>query len=107
MVMPPGLLEDGIRVVSMRGWPLTGSGKSGTPCSRMHRANLTAADSCAEFSFALKVPGGCRVLHAATAFIHTALLTLIPYDGNAPDAFGSGKSLTPLTRMHSENFTAF
>jgi hypothetical protein len=26
---------------------------------------------------------------------------------NAPDASGSGKSLTPFSRMHSENFTAF
>src|ERR1700704_1270422 len=91
----------------MRGWPLTGSGKSGTPFSRMHCANLMAADSCAGVSFALRVPGGCRALHAATAFIHIALLTLIPYDGNSPDAFGSGKSLTPLLRMHAENFAAF
>jgi hypothetical protein len=26
---------------------------------------------------------------------------------NAPDAFGSGNSLTPFSRMHSENLTAF
>jgi hypothetical protein len=25
---------------------------------------------------------------------------------NAPDASGSGNALTPLARMHSENFTA-
>ena len=86
---------------------MTGSGKSGTPCVRTHCANLSAADSCAGVSFALKVPGGCRDLHAATAFVHTAGVTLTPYDGNSPDAFGSGKSLTPLARRHSENFTAF
>ena len=73
----------------------------------MHWANSRAADSCAGVSLALNVPGGCRALHAATAFLHTAGLTLTPYDGNSPDAFGSGKSLTPLARMHSENFTAF
>src|SRR5436190_16564986 len=73
----------------------------------MHWANLRAADSCAGVSFALKVPGGSRALHAATAVFHTAGVTLIPYEGNSPDAFGSGKSLTPLARMHSESFTAF
>jgi len=26
---------------------------------------------------------------------------------NPPDASGSGNSLTPLSRMHSANFTAF
>ena len=91
----------------MRGCPLTGSGKSGTPCARTHCANLSAADSCAGVSFALNVPGGCSALHAATAFVHTAGVTLTPYEGNAPEAFGSGKSPTPLVRMHSENLTAF
>src|SRR5438105_1148941 len=107
MVMPPGLLADGILVVSMSGCPLTGSGKSGTPFARTHWANLRAADSCAGVSFALKVPGGCKDLHAATAFVQTAGVTLTPYDGNWPDASGSGKSPTPLVRMHSVNFTAF
>src|ERR671936_578786 len=73
----------------------------------MHCANLRAADSCVGLSLALSVPGGCRALHAATAFVHTAGVTLIPNDGNAPDALGSGKSPTPFERMHSENFTAF
>src|SRR5437764_5235847 len=107
MVMPPGLLADGILVVSMSGCQLTGSGKSGTPFARTHWANLRAADSCAGVSFALKVPGGCKDLHAATAFVQTAGVTLTPYDGNWPDASGSGKSPTPLVRMHSVNFTAF
>jgi hypothetical protein len=39
---------------------------------------LRAADSCAGVSFALNVPGGCRALHAAPAFFHTAGLTLTP-----------------------------
>ena len=38
--MPPGRLDEGILVVSMRGSPLTGSGKSFTPCSRTQSANL-------------------------------------------------------------------
>src|SRR5262249_19405054 len=52
-------------------------------------------------------PGGCRSLHAPSAFVHTAGLTLIPKAGNSPDAFGSGKSGYPFSRMHSANFTAF
>src|SRR5438477_3174574 len=72
----------------------------------MHWANLRAVDSCAGVSFALKEPGGCSSLHALTALVHFAALTLIPKEGKSPDAFGSGKSLTPFARMHSVNFTA-
>src|SRR5438067_1738316 len=72
----------------------------------MHWANLRAVDSCSGLSFALKEPGGCSSLHAPRAFFHSAGLTLIPKDGNLPDAFGSGKSLTPFARMHALNFTA-
>src|SRR5205807_4252625 len=72
----------------------------------MHCANLRAVDSCSGLSFALKEPGGCSSLHAPRAFFHAAGLTLIPKDGNSPDAFGSGKSPTPFSRMHSVNFTA-
>src|SRR5262249_11035595 len=106
MVIPPGLLEDGIRVVSTMGWPLTGSGKSFTPFARMHRANSRAADNCLGLRCALKEPGGCSSLHAASAFVHTAGLTLIPKLGNSPEAFGSGKSGYPFSRMHAANFTA-
>src|SRR5262245_38238060 len=107
MLIPPGLLADGIRVVSTRGSPLTGSGKSLTPFARMHWANLRAVDNCLGLRCALKEPGGCSSLHAASAFVHTAGLTLIPKEGNSPDAFGSGKSGYPFSRMHSANFTAF
>src|SRR5947209_7495031 len=72
----------------------------------MHCANLRAVDSCSGVSFALNEPGGCSSLHAPRAFFHSAGLTLIPKDGNSPDAFGSGKSPTPFSRMHSVNFTA-
>src|SRR5512132_2892636 len=87
------LSVDGIFVVSTRGSPLTGSGKSLTPFARMHCANSRAADNCF----------GLRCAH----FVHTAGLTLIPKVGHSPDAFGSGKSGYPFSRMHSENFTAF
>src|SRR5262249_33448569 len=66
-----------------------------------------AADNCLGLRCALKEPGGCRSLHAPSAFVHTAGLTLIPKAGNSPDAFGSGKSGYPFSRMHSANFTAF
>src|SRR5205807_1396970 len=72
----------------------------------MHCANVRAVDSCSGLSFALKEPGGCSSLHAPTARFHSAGLTLIRKDGNSPAAFGSGKSPTPCSRMHSVNFTA-
>ena len=105
--MPPGLLEDGILYVLTRGSPLTGSGKSFTPLSRMHWANLRLADCCLGVRFELNVPGGCRSLQAVDGLRATPRgLTLTPYS-NSFFAFGSGKSLTPLARMHSANFTAF
>ena len=54
---------------------------------------------------ALNEPGGCSSLHALTALVHFAALTLTPKEGKSPDALGSGKSLTPFARMHSGNFT--
>ena len=77
--MPPGLLEDGILYVLTRGSPLTGSGKSFTPLSRMHWANLRLADCCLGVRFELNVPGGCRSLQAVVAFFHTSGVTLTPY----------------------------
>jgi hypothetical protein len=45
------------------------------------------------------------------AFFHAAELgssLVIPATNSwSPDAFGSGNSLTPLSRMHSAKFTAF
>ena len=58
-------------------------------------------------------PGGCRSLHALMAVFHAAVLVssdepfTTPSMVNSPDASGSGNSLTPLSRMHSANFTAF
>ena len=78
MVIPPGLLEDGILYVSITGSPLTGSGKSFTPWSRTHWANLRLADCCLGVRFPDNVPGGCRSLQAVVACFHTAGLTLTP-----------------------------
>ena len=89
----------------MRGSPLAGSGKSFTPFSRTHSANLRAADCCFGLRFPLKAPGGARSLHASTAFFHTAGLTSIP-KAKSPFASGSGKWGTPCARMHSASFTA-
>src|SRR3954468_258369 len=106
MVIPPGLLEDGILVVSMRGSPLTGSGKSLTSWSRTHWANLRLADCCLAVRFELNAPGGFRALHASTAFVNTSGVTSTP-KLESPFGSGSGKWGTPLARMHSANFTAF
>src|SRR5439155_26472684 len=96
----------GILVVSIRGSPLTGSGKSFTPWSRTHWANLRLADCSLGVRFALNAPGGWRALHASTAFVNTSLLTSTP-KLKSPFGSGSGKWGTPFARMHSANFTAF
>src|SRR5207237_5223353 len=103
IVMPPGLLEDGILYVSIMGSPLTGSGKSFTPWSRTHRANLRLADCCLGLRFELRAPGGLSALHASTALSHTSLLTSTP-KFHWPFGSGSGKCGTPFARMHSANF---
>src|SRR3954465_8317774 len=90
----------------MSGSPLTGSGKSFTPWSRTHWANLRLADCCLGDRFELNAPGGLSALQASTAFSHTSRVTSTP-KLTSPFASGSGKWGTPLARMHSANFTAF
>ena len=57
-------------------------------------------------------PGGSRFLHALRACWNAGEFGLstepfaIPSMVSWPDALGSGKLLTPLARMHWENFTA-
>src|SRR5690349_18648166 len=106
IVMPPGRFDDGILYVSIIGSPLAGSGKSLTPCSRTHWANLRLAACCFGVRFELNAPGGFSALHASIALSHTPLLTSTP-KFCAPFESGSGKWGTPLARMHSANFTAF
>src|SRR5487761_962520 len=103
---------DGIRVVSIRGPFAVGSGKSGTPLSRMHWANLRAASCCWALLVLPMNPGGSRSLHALMACWNVAEFGssdepfITPSMVSAPDASGSGKLLTPLARMHWANFTA-
>ena len=58
-------------------------------------------------------PGGSRSLHALRACWNAGVFGFsdepfaIPSMVSWPDAFGSGNSLTPLLRMHWENFTAW
>ena len=92
---------------------MTGSGKSFTPLSRMHWANLRRVLLLlGRFACAPVNPGGCRSLHALMACSNAAVLVssdepfAIPSMVNSPDASGSGNSLTPLSRMHSANLTA-
>src|SRR5205807_1345606 len=105
--------RDGIRLVSMRGPFGVGSGKSGTPLSRMHWANLRRAVLCWGVTLAPVNPGGSRFLHAPMACLNAPLFGssdepfTTPSMVNEPDASGSGNALTPLARMHSANFTAF
>src|ERR1700712_1604886 len=100
MVMPPGFSEDGILYVSISGSPLIGSGKSFTPLSRTHWANLRLADCSLEVRLELSAPGGFRALQASTACSHPSLVTSPP-KLKSPCGSGSGKCGTPLARMHS------
>ena len=113
LLIPPGSAADGIRPVSTSGPFGVGSGKSFTPFSRMHWANLRAA-SC---SWVLRLPPvnpvGSRSLHALMACLNAGVFGssdepfTTPSMVNLPEAPGSGNALTPLLRMHSANFTAF
>ena len=89
-----------------------GSGKSGTPLSRMHWAKSRRAVLCWGVTLVPVNPGGSRSLHALRACSNAAELVstdepfAIPSMVNSPDAAGSGNALTPLPRMHSANATA-
>ena len=113
MLIPAGVLEDGIRFVSTSGPFGLGSGKSGTPFLRMHWANSRRAVVCWGVALVPVNPGGSRFLQALRACANTGELVstdepfAIPSIVIRPDAPGSGKVLTPLARMHSANFTAF
>src|SRR6185437_7090179 len=104
---------DGMRFVSMRGPSGRGSGKSFTPFSRMHRANLRPACCCSELRLLPMNPAGSRSLHALIACLNAGVLVFSdePFATasivSLPDALGSGNWLTPLPRMHWANFTAF
>src|SRR5919198_3167972 len=113
MLIPAVVFEDGIRFVSTRGPFGVGSGKSGTPLSRMHWANSRRGFLCSAVTLPPVNRGGSRCLHALMACLNAALLvsTDEPFATasivNSPDESGSGNLLTPLARMHSANFTAF
>ena len=100
--MPPGSAADGIRFVSMRGPSGVGSGKSFTPFSRMHWANLRAACCCWVVRLLPVNPGGSRSLHALMACLNAAALGSSdePFATasmvSSPDASGSGNALTPF-----------
>ena len=103
----------GFDFVSTRGPSGVGSGKSGTPLSRTHWANLRRAVVCWGVTLVPVNPGGSSSLQAlracskAAELVSTAEPSATPSMLNSPDVFGSGNLLTPLTRMHSANFTAF
>lgn len=89
------------------------SGKSGTPLSRTHWANLRAASCCWELLVVPVNPGGSSLLHALMACWNATLLVSTPEPFaiasivNWPDGPGSGNLLTPFERMHRANCTAF
>src|SRR5579863_6895410 len=78
----------------------------------MHWANLRAASCCWALLVGPMNPGGSRFLHALmacwndTEFGSSDEPFTTPSMVSWPDASGSGNWLTPLARMHWENFTA-
>ena len=78
----------------------------------MHWANLRAASCCWAVLWVPMNPGGSRSLHALRAcwnagvFVFSDEPFATPSMVSWPDALGSGNLLTPLSRMHWENFTA-
>jgi hypothetical protein len=91
---------------------LFGSGKSGTPCVRMHLANFS---SLARFApdAGFDVPPPRKLWHACLADWYCGELWSIPSAGvilNPTDPFftvGSGNFGTPCDRMHAAYSTAF
>jgi hypothetical protein len=88
--------------------PNVGSGKFGTPCSRMQRAFATMPACCAaEIGGGWLVPPGCWLAHACCADRNAGDCWLIPdvRSGNPPPGAGSGKFGTPCERIQSEYLT--
>jgi hypothetical protein len=77
---------------------LFGSGKSATPCVRMHCENLTSLARYWGDTELLPAPPRRRLEHAFIAFWYAAEFGLIPLDGGIeypPPLFWSGKFGSP------------
>jgi len=90
-----------------------GSGKSLTPLSRMHWANLRAACCLLGTPLASREPRWLQVLTRADACLKRRAVRVhrravrYPIDGEiARTRPGPGTPWTPFFRMHSANFTA-
>ena len=87
-----------------------GSGKSGTPCSRMQRALATMPACCAaEIGGGALAPPSRNVAHAFSADSNAGDCSLIPEvrSGKPPPGLGSGKFGTSCERIQSAYFTAW
>ena len=98
--------DDGLTVEVPENPPfLFGSGKSGTPCDRMHCANFSSLARFPDPEFA--VPPPRRLEHACLADWYCGEFWSTPSPAvmlNPTDPFctvGSGKSGTPCDRMHA------
>src|SRR5580658_5147210 len=68
---------------------LTGSGKSGIPCERMHSANFRPLDMAAAIMAGLITPKPLCFLHAAAADLNWGELVSIPLGILKPTPFAS------------------
>jgi hypothetical protein len=94
----------------LRGAPVVGSGKSLTPCARMHSAaarNSRFVAAVLAFD-AAGFPPGSSLEHAFSAAWNDGDPTMIPVSASEklPKLSGSGKLVTPCERMHAEYLTA-
>lgn len=86
-----------------------GSGKFGTPWSRMHLVVSSARVICCSLAFVLGSPSGISSKHLACADLKVGEsgLMRVPAKLMPPSPpSGSGKFVTPWARMHSAYFSA-
>ena len=85
--------------------PRVGSGMPGTPCVRMHLANLSAARNWLPVARTPPVPPGASRAHARLADLNAGVPVPARLVG-PPPSLGSGKLGTPCARMQSANSIA-
>ena len=86
--------------------PRVGSGMPGTPCVRMHLANLSAARNWLSVDRTPPLAPGASRAHARLADLNAGVPVSATTLVEPPPPFGSGKLGTPCARMQSANSTA-
>ena len=90
----------------MSGSPLAGSGKSCTPLSRMHWANLRLAVCCLGVRSALRLARRLQVLARVDGLVPHRGAHVDPERATRPSRWRPGSRGRRARGMHSANFTA-